>query len=309
MAPELLTGVAVPPAAAADLYSFGLLAYFIVTGRRPFEGASRDRVLRRLRRGQPPSLAWPVPAADLSRACRPVVEQCTQPRPSLRPTAQQVSDELSSALNPAVGESMDTMLESCTGRSGCGSRKLSFATELSAAGSSDGKEFLEFSGVVEVRQAVSASHRSLMAGTSQSLPVVQEHATLQSREAPGGAEAAPSSSPATAQQATLLHPEYELTPLRTQTLTLAYLLLQGNVAAAPGGSCCWLHSALLALDTAREELQRRPCNVPQSGIVCGQCDTCGLLLTHGQSSCEFCEAPEASSTEADLTHSADVFGI
>ncbi|CAK0789575.1 unnamed protein product [Prorocentrum cordatum] len=44
MAPELLTGVAVPPAAAADLYSFGLLAYFIVTGRRPFEGASRDRV-------------------------------------------------------------------------------------------------------------------------------------------------------------------------------------------------------------------------------------------------------------------------
>ncbi|CAK0816979.1 unnamed protein product, partial [Prorocentrum cordatum] len=44
MAPELLAVPRVPPDAAADSYSFGLLTYFVVTGRFPFEGKREEQV-------------------------------------------------------------------------------------------------------------------------------------------------------------------------------------------------------------------------------------------------------------------------
>jgi len=115
----------------------------------------------------------------------------------------------------------------------------------------------------------------------------------------------------------LTYPEYKPTPLSTQSLSLAYLMMQWN-APVPGGFCCWLHGALNSLDKVRNELSRRPCNQRQDITACGQCDDCGLLLIEGQSSCEFCE--DQSSRDAymsdcaaacpdDITNSEEVLSV
>ncbi|CAK0805640.1 unnamed protein product [Prorocentrum cordatum] len=278
MAPELLSRKPVPPDVAADCYSLGLLTYYIVTARFPFEGRRAEEVLRRLRRGQPPRLAWPAPADDLAQACRPLVEQCTQPKPALRPAAQQVSDELSTLLDWAVGGAMEAVGQGAS-------------PAPSAAGSPAIEEPQEFKGVLELRQAGSSSVSLLGSGAGfRSLPSVQEQEVL-SGEAPGGGAAARTAA-GSAPGEPLAHPDYQPTPLSTQTLTLAYLMMQWNVPK-PAGACCWLHGSLRSLDRVRRKLGRRACSGQQEAMLCGQCGTCGLLLMD-QSSCDFCDCPGAS---------------
>ncbi|CAK0827904.1 unnamed protein product [Prorocentrum cordatum] len=299
MAPELVLQHAVPPDTAADCYSFGLLTYFIVTGSLPFEGANAERMLKRLRHGQSPSLSWPEPADELTQACRLVVEQCTKPMPALRPAAQQISNDLTTMLNNVVEEALDTAVEALTpgkasrgGTTPPGTR----SPGRTEACDSDGpacKGLAEFSGVVEVRQASSSSSRSLVPNMGSSFfPPVPEHGLLQPGGATDGAAAELSSSPGK-ERGQLANPQYQPTPLSTQVLTLSYLLMQWNVPM-PKGICCWLHGSLVTLDKVRNELGRRPCSMRQCGIHCGQCDTCGLLLMQGMSVCEFCEVPGSS---------------
>ncbi|CAK0790179.1 unnamed protein product [Prorocentrum cordatum] len=77
-------------------------------------------------------------------------------------------------------------------------------------------------------------------------------------------------------------------PFRTQFLTLAYLLLQWSVPL-PGRSCCWPHGALYALDRARDELSRQPCNKQHDGFLSAQCESCGLMM-QGEMCCDFCNS-------------------
>ncbi|CAK0863137.1 unnamed protein product [Prorocentrum cordatum] len=307
MAPELLARQAVPPDATADCYSFGLLAYFVLTGCLPFKDRGKEQVLSRLRRGQRPGLAWPTFADELTQAVRPVVEQCTQPKPALRPTAQRLGDELSTVLERFTSGAMEKVVETVGIRragAGSGSKKKSFGATADPA---PGKELQElFAGLVGVSQVGSSSSSvrvgSLVPGRSSSrnLPSVQEHEVLLPEEAPKDA--------AESAHEQLTHPQYRRTPRNTQTLTLAYLLAQWNVSA-PAGSCCWLHGALHSLDRARRQLQRRPCNVQQGSLVCGQCDTCGLMLAHGDSACEFCEVPEASGSVDESARSNGALAV
>ncbi|CAK0895017.1 unnamed protein product [Prorocentrum cordatum] len=163
MAPELLSRV--PPDAAADCYSFGLLAYFIVTGGLPFEGKGTDQVMRRLRGGRPPRLTWPAPADELCQACRPLVEQCTQLKPALRPTAKQVSDELSVVLSHVAGGAAEAVIQ----------QEVAGLPGAKAAAGASVEDLQEFRGVVEVSHASSASIGSLVSRGSRDLPPVQEH--------------------------------------------------------------------------------------------------------------------------------------
>ncbi|CAK0849518.1 unnamed protein product [Prorocentrum cordatum] len=294
MAPELFSRV--PPDAAADCYSFGLLAYFIATGSVPFQGWRPEHVHKRLRRNQPPSLTWPTAADELALACRPLVEQCIQPRPALRPTAQQVSDELSAALCGIVSGATGAVAEQPgTGSAGSGSRNRSSGdTGTTAEDASVGNEFQEFKGLVEVRQAGGVSVGSLVPRMgSRDLPPVQEHEVLQTGESTGGAAAPPSTVctevPGSA-RARMTHPEYEPTPMSTQTLTLSYLLLQWNVSTS-GSACCWLHGALPSLDRVREELSKRPCSARHDSMFCGQCSNCGLLTMEGRALLRVLQVP------------------
>ncbi len=63
LAPEIIAGAR--PTVASDLYAVGVILYELVTGSRPFEGASPVEVMTRLLRGTvpPPSLRARIPAA------------------------------------------------------------------------------------------------------------------------------------------------------------------------------------------------------------------------------------------------------
>ncbi|CAK0864614.1 unnamed protein product [Prorocentrum cordatum] len=297
MAPELLSRQTIPPDADADCYSFGLVTYFIVTSCLPFEGQRAEQVLRQLRRGQPPSLAWPALADELSRACRSVVEQCTQAVPALRPPARQVSVELSAMLSPFVGGAMAAAGEAtCAGRSGAGGTSPPPSTSGGPPPSdaSAKRALQQLEGVVEARQARGAMDgSSLTSDTSPgSLPPVREDAVMLSGERAGAQVQV------AFQEMQVAFQEYRPTPLSTQTLSLALLMSQWN-GPMPKGACCWLHGALRALDRVRDdEIGQGPCARQREPNICAQCGDCGLLVVNGRSSCDFCVCPDSSGVVA-----------
>ncbi|MCA9665598.1 MAG: serine/threonine protein kinase [Myxococcales bacterium] len=80
MSPEQLVGDALD--ARSDLYSFGLLALYLLTARAPYEGASLERVARQLETA-PASLQWLPEGTDA--VLRGLVEDCLQRSPADRP--------------------------------------------------------------------------------------------------------------------------------------------------------------------------------------------------------------------------------
>jgi hypothetical protein len=102
MAPELLSHQrkTVRPDAASDVYSMGQLMYFITTRELPFHSRRMEDVMGWLKRGSVPDLDWPASSdsRSLPQRCRAVVEWCTHPKPSARPSSEQVSTELSRVL-------------------------------------------------------------------------------------------------------------------------------------------------------------------------------------------------------------------
>jgi len=215
-------------------------------------------------------------------------------KPALRPTAKQVSDELSVVLSHVAGGAAEAVIQ----------QEVAGLPGAKAAAGASVEDLQEFRGVVEVSHASSASIGSLVSRGSRDLPPVQEHEVLQTGESSDGG-AAPSPRSHGRPQRQLAHPKYKPTPLSTEVLTLSYLLLQWNFSAT-GSACCWLHGALRSLDRVRKELSQRACITQQESVICGQCDSCGLLMIRGQSCCEFC-AEELSVDEAAL--SEDVLAV
>ncbi|CAK0845337.1 unnamed protein product [Prorocentrum cordatum] len=99
-APELFSHSKVRPDAATDVYSMGQLIYFIATGELPFHSRRMEDVIGLLQCGLVPVHDWPAwcDGTFLPKCCRTVVEWCSSPRPSARPTSEQVSTELSQVL-------------------------------------------------------------------------------------------------------------------------------------------------------------------------------------------------------------------
>ena len=85
MAPEQATGEA--PNAEADWYAFGVLLYFALAGRLPYDGRPREILWAKLRRPPPPlaSLVRGVPD-DLAELCRDLLHR----KPQLRPEPSEI---------------------------------------------------------------------------------------------------------------------------------------------------------------------------------------------------------------------------
>merc|ERR1719221_1757233 len=99
-APELFSSKKARPDAATDVYSLGQLVYHVTTGELPFHSRRMEDVMGWLKRGSVPDLDWPAgcDSRSLAQRCRAVVEWCTHPKPSARPSSEQVSTELSRVL-------------------------------------------------------------------------------------------------------------------------------------------------------------------------------------------------------------------
>jgi serine/threonine-protein kinase len=92
MAPELLAGAKDAPP-SSDMWSFGVMAYEILTGRRPFDQSPVMRALV--------GRASAVPPADgstLPEALRPVIMRCLDYDPARRPSATEVEAALATRV-------------------------------------------------------------------------------------------------------------------------------------------------------------------------------------------------------------------
>ena len=101
LAPEQLLGESV--AAAADVFALGVLAYEVVSGGRPFAGATATDVEHAIVSGRPAPLELPRPVAR-------VIDRCLARSPFERfPDARALADALDAALrlSPLVGGRQD----------------------------------------------------------------------------------------------------------------------------------------------------------------------------------------------------------
>ncbi len=69
----------------SDIYSLGLLLYEIFTGKRVFEGTTRDEILRKRSSRAPSSMSTVL--EDIDPAVDSVVHRCLEPDPAERPSS------------------------------------------------------------------------------------------------------------------------------------------------------------------------------------------------------------------------------
>ena len=100
LAPEQIQGGTVDP--RTDIFAFGVVAYELVTGKRPFQGTSLSNVLYQILNDQP------ADPSDLTTECPPelqtIIKRCMAKDPNDRyQNVRQVLDALKSVVGAAGG--------------------------------------------------------------------------------------------------------------------------------------------------------------------------------------------------------------
>ncbi|CAE8715013.1 unnamed protein product [Polarella glacialis] len=91
-APEVFSRV--HPSPSTDMFSFGRLAFQMMTLRCPCEGLSANHITTLARRGEIPDLDWPVSPGVLQAECQQLCLRCLAFQPLERPDAQETLKEL-----------------------------------------------------------------------------------------------------------------------------------------------------------------------------------------------------------------------
>ncbi len=97
MSPEQASGEDVTP--KSDVYSLGVLAYELLTGKPPFEGNALQVMAAQIK-DRPPSLGERRP--DVSQELVALVERCLEKDPARRPTAQEIVNHLSAEAKHVI---------------------------------------------------------------------------------------------------------------------------------------------------------------------------------------------------------------
>jgi len=93
MAPEVMRNLGEKPKTSADIFSFGRLIHYVITGLLPLDGFTRQHMKKLALRGQIPSLRWPhtVPAYEKGKA---ICDSCLVLTPSLRSEIANIHEQL-----------------------------------------------------------------------------------------------------------------------------------------------------------------------------------------------------------------------
>eukprot|EP00927_Polykrikos_kofoidii_P001970 TRINITY_DN10760_c0_g1_i1.p1 TRINITY_DN10760_c0_g1~~TRINITY_DN10760_c0_g1_i1.p1 ORF type:complete len:662 (+),score=57.62 TRINITY_DN10760_c0_g1_i1:86-2071(+) len=110
VAPEILRTPGLAPNSAADVFSFGRLAFFVISRIFPFEGLDRSQVLSILKSAATlPPLPWKPQGGLVVRVFESLVERCSSVVPSARPKIIEVKSVIDGILDQIVYEQIDEM--------------------------------------------------------------------------------------------------------------------------------------------------------------------------------------------------------
>ncbi|HSK00818.1 MAG TPA: serine/threonine-protein kinase [Kofleriaceae bacterium] len=168
MAPEQILGRAIDH--RADIYAFGILAFEVLTGRRPFDGGSLAEI-------EEQQLREPPPAASEHAGVRAEVDAVIRRAMEKEPARRYASiDELMQALRAAAGASAPGAAEEATATASAAGRALAVGVYVHAAAvgeeaSDDALDLLDRT-LEEARRRAAAAGLAVAAETASSLLLV-----------------------------------------------------------------------------------------------------------------------------------------
>lgn len=270
MAPEMILG-RTAPSKAVDVFSFGRLTYFVITGISPLEGVKRPAFVSAAKAGRFPALAWPSQCPFKSES-QAMVQDCLQFDVSLRPTMESVHTRVQSwQTQESAGRADED--ETCAPvlpwRDAV-SRLRAYAkpqkrTMLDRLLPRSGKDALQDAQRKNDPLCATAFGNIDAAGTSPT--------SDSARITPG------------MRNIVQFCPE---TPVTSRILMLTEIVQQWNFNI-PDDSCCPLHAALHAVDEAVKTCRKAPCLPEFCPVGTRQCGKCGVL-TDGVAPCALCDA-------------------
>jgi len=129
MAPELVLEPSQKPQTGADVFSFGRVAFFTLTGVMALKDKSSKEIVDCIEQADLPAEPWP-PALELSLAsCRQQVEACLEFTAAARPSMEMVGEFLESQIGDAFGE----VTRDWSGLSSCQTPGFSLSIDPTAA--------------------------------------------------------------------------------------------------------------------------------------------------------------------------------
>jgi len=270
LAPELVGSHVRAPNSSADVFSFGRLVFFVLTGRFPIENVSRSKLRQFLKSAELPELQWGHAGRDAA-AYRPLVEECTQVDPSVRPRMTQVHARLA-VLHGGEGSA----------RLGDGDRAAP-AVDLA-----DSAAMLQrMRGIISTPThkvaAAAASACSVPMPPSAAADFAEESSSQRSKHLSPVPEdgfnnggIGTTQSPEADSSQPLALPAFQRTPRKTQLLMLIDVIMHCNIEMPPG-ACCFFHAGARQLKVVCDELEGRACLDMRDRGVSGQCKECGAL--------------------------------
>merc|ERR1712232_1111415 len=94
-APELLRNPKAMPSTAVDVFAFGRLVYFVMSGSVPFDSTEQSKllILKSAKRGSVPEMNWAI-GFPLRSECKDLCHDCLRNDAYLRPTMTEVHKRL-----------------------------------------------------------------------------------------------------------------------------------------------------------------------------------------------------------------------
>jgi len=284
MAPEVLRQV--KPNAAADMFSFGRMIFFLLTGQLPFQGLMRDQINSIVKCGAVPATPWAEGEdSPLIAHCKPIVDSCVSVDAGARPKAFEVLLGLETFSMENFREKEG---EICTDET----MEFHFAvTTATALLRQQGnrwnlaKLFNQRSGKAPTPQpAVGLNKRPPSGGSGRALEAVTE-----GEEKNEDLVAPPPPSPGADK-------DFRTTLKKTRELCIMMMILEWNVELPPQ-TCCKYHATVAVLAAhCKEFLRQHPCKLEflSPGNKHRQCPACLLLIAKADGArCGFCDSSEA----------------
>jgi len=104
MAPELVSSPGHRPQISTDVFSFGRLAFFTLTGTMPLAKMTRQEIIKCIEQEKIPAQSWPPDLEPNLASCRNCVEHCMEFQASARPSMETVGTFFQSKTDELFGE-------------------------------------------------------------------------------------------------------------------------------------------------------------------------------------------------------------